>query len=149
MGHLGIRTPDNVIFAGDSLIAPEILSENPFLYLADPEQQLTTLANFPGDDEPLLYLSHGGRQDNISAVISTNYQLFFSIVDTIKNILAKPLPLEDIIREIIRRQGLDINRNHYYRLRASVSAFLAYLCNHRQTQAYSGNQGDVLFKLIK
>ena len=49
LGHLGIITPDQVLFVGDSLISIEALLTNPFLYLANPQQQLVTFDNLkPG-----------------------------------------------------------------------------------------------------
>jgi glyoxylase-like metal-dependent hydrolase (beta-lactamase superfamily II) len=134
LGHMGIRTPDNVIFAGDSLIAAEILKSTPFLYLANPEQQLITLEKFKLMDYSRLCLAHGEEQANTSAIVEANYAMLNYILDTLLNILQKPLSLEEIIQSIIARQSLEINRNHYFRLAASISAFLGYLCNHSQAK---------------
>ncbi|NLK52759.1 MAG: MBL fold metallo-hydrolase [Syntrophomonadaceae bacterium] len=136
LGHLGIRTPDNVVFTGDSLISPEILHSNPFLYLADPSQQIATLEKIRADKSALLYLSHGGITDNISALIRANYEILMQIQATLKHILRTSRNREEIINEVITRQGLQVNRNHYFRLGASISAFLAYLCNSGQATVY-------------
>jgi glyoxylase-like metal-dependent hydrolase (beta-lactamase superfamily II) len=135
LGHLGLRTPDNVLFVGDSLIAPEILRANPFLYLADPGQQLDTLAKLKTDKASLLYLSHGGLSDQVSALVSINQAMLFSLMDLIKQIIQFPRSRETIIQEVITRQGLQVNRQHYFRLAASVSALLAHLCNENQADA--------------
>jgi len=135
LGHLGLRTPDNVLFAGDSLIAPEILRANPFLYLADPGQQLNTLAKLKTDKSSLLYLSHGGLSDQVSALVSINQAMLLSLMDLLKQIIQFPRSREAIIQEVITRQGLLVNRQHYFRLAASVSALLAHLCNENKAAA--------------
>ncbi len=132
LGHLGLRTPDNVVFAGDSLIPPEILHANPFLYLADPDQQLKTLAKLKTDKTSPIYLSHGGLSDQVSALVSINQDMLFLLMDLIKQIIRFPRSRETIIQEVISRQGLLVNRQHYFRLAAGVSALLAYLCNEKQ-----------------
>ena len=135
LGHLGLRTPDNVLFVGDSLIAPKILRVNPFLYLADPGQQLNTLAKLKTDKASLLYLSHGGLSDQVSDLVSINQTMLCSLMDLLKQIIQDPRSREVIIQEVITRQGLLVNRQHYFRLAASVSALLAHLCNENQASA--------------
>ncbi len=145
LGHAGIRTPDNVIFAGDSLLALEILNSSPFLYLANPDQQLATLEKIKAEDSALLYLAHGGRQEDIPAIVTANYGMLIYILDTLKDILQKPHSLEEVMHEIIARQGLQINRNHYFRLAGSISSFLACLCNHSQAKVYT-EKGRLLYR---
>lgn len=139
LGHLGIRTPDNVVFAGDSLLSAEILQANPFFYLADPKQQQLTLEKMRTDNSPLFYLSHGGLITDTSALIDANEHMMLHIIITLKDIIRTPRNREEIIDKVIARQGFQVNRNHYFRLAASISAFLAYLCNEGQATAYIKN----------
>ena len=145
LGHMGIRTPDNVVFAGDSLLASEILNSSPFLYLANPDQQLATLEKIKAEDSALLYLAHGGRQEDIPAIVAANYGMLIYILNILKDILREPHSLEEVIDEIIVRQNLPINRNHYFRLAASISSFLAYLCNQGQAKIYT-EKGRLLYR---
>ncbi len=145
LGHQGLRTPDNVLFVGDGLIPPEILVSNPFLYLANPDQHLAALEKLRADSSPLFYLSHGGivTDVHIPAVIDANHAMMMHILFTLKDIIHAPRNREEIINEVIARQGLPMNRNHYFRLAATISAFLAYLCNAGQaTVAISDRPGD-------
>jgi len=137
LGHLGIRTPDDVVFAGDSLIAAEILAANPFLYLAHPAHQWLTLAKIEREAYPNFYLSHGGWQADIRALCNINRTLMVHIMDSLREILQVPRSLEEVTAAVISRQGLDINRNHYFRLSGSLAAFLAYLCNQGQAKVYT------------
>lgn len=146
LGHLGILTPDDVLFPGDSLIAPELLESNPFLYLSDPGRQLTTLEKIGTGGYPLLYLSHGGQQDEpTAAVVDANHVLLFQILDGLLELLRKPLTHEEVTRAMIARQHLQVNRSHYFRIAASIAAFLAYLSNQGQIKSYTA-EGRLLYR---
>lgn len=138
-GQLGIITPDRVLFAGDSLISQEILTDNPFLYLADAGKQTASLELLKTANCEQLYLAHGGRTQDVAGVLKTNEDLLKAIVHDIKDIIAQPRSLEAVIREVIGLRGLQINRNHYFRLGNSISAFLSYLCNQGQVIFYVDN----------
>ncbi|MDD3852113.1 MAG: MBL fold metallo-hydrolase [Syntrophomonadaceae bacterium] len=138
LGQLGIITPDQVLFVGDSLISIETLRTNPFLYLANPQKQLVTFEKLKSAT-PYYYLSHGGLTDNISDLIDANYNLFLTITDLILDIIRNPAGLETVIHDIIVRQGLQVNRNHYFRLSTGISAFLSYLCNNGQAKVFLEN----------
>lgn len=145
LGHLGICTPDEVFFAGDSLIAPEMLDLNPFLYLADPGRQLATLDRIRAANYPLLYLSHGGMQEDAPAMAEANRAMLMHILDVLVKLLPTPLTHEEITAAMIAGQHLQVNRNHYFRISASISAFLAYLSNQGQIKSYTEN-GRLLYR---
>ncbi|MGI6433778.1 MAG: MBL fold metallo-hydrolase [Syntrophomonadaceae bacterium] len=130
LGHLGIRTPDDVVFAGDSLLAAAILEAHPCLYLADPGQQLISLQKLEKENCSCLYLSHGGLAADAGAVINANRAVLVHNLDTVQNIIGRERSLEAIIHEFAARLGLAMNRNHYFRLAGGISALLAYLCNN-------------------
>lgn len=138
-GQLGIITPDRILFAGDSLISQEILTANHFLYLADPAKQLVSLELLKSGDYEQLYLAHGGLAQDTAGVIKANEDILKAILNIIMDIIARPRSFENIIKEIIDRYGLQINRNHYFRLGNSISAFLSYLCNQGQARFYVDN----------
>ncbi len=138
-GHLGIMTPDRVLFVGDCLISQEILTANPFLYLADPAKQFASLELLKTANRGQLYLAHGGVAQDTAGVLKANEEMLKAIVHNIKSIITKPRSLEAIIQEIIGLHGLQVNRNHFFRLRNSISAFLSYLCNQGQARFYVDN----------
>ena len=145
LGHLGICTPDEVLFSGDSLIAPEMLGLNPFLYLADPSRQLATLDKIRAGNYPLLYLSHGGRQEDALAMAEANHAILVHILDSLVKLLSSPLTHEEVTAAMISGQRLQVNRNHYFRIFASIAAFLAYLSNQGQIKSYTEN-GRLLYR---
>ncbi len=146
LGHIGIMTPDQVVFVGDSLISQDELELNPFLYLADLGQQFRTLETLRDKSHLPFYLSHGGLIDNMPEIINVNYEMLSDIMLMLKDILRKPLTREEIMREAIARKGLQVNRNHYFRLWASLSAFLSYMCDQGQAVVYI-EEGYLKFSL--
>ena len=124
---------------GDCLISQEILTANPFIYLANPAKQLASLELLKTVKYEQLYLSHGGLAEDTAGVLKANEEILKAIVHNIKNIIARPRSFEVIIQEIIGLYGLQINRNHYFRLGNSLSAFLSYLCNQGQARFYMEN----------
>ena len=135
-GQLGIMTPDRVLFVGDCLISQEILTANPFLYLADPGKQIASLRMLKTANYEQLYLAHGGLVEDTAGVLKTNEEMLKAIVHDIKDIIAQPRSLEAIIQEIIDLYSLPVNRNHYFRLANSIAAFLSFLCNQGQARFY-------------
>ncbi|HEX3011767.1 MAG TPA: MBL fold metallo-hydrolase, partial [Syntrophomonadaceae bacterium] len=66
--QIGILTPDGVAFIGDSLIAPKILNNYGFLYIADVGKQLETLNYLGTADFSQVFLTHGGIIKDLAAV---------------------------------------------------------------------------------
>ncbi len=139
LGQMGIITPDGILFVGDSLIAQTELELNPVLYVSDLGKQFKALDMLRTKSHLSFYLSHGGDIENILGSIDLNYGVLNDILHMLEDILRKPCSREEIIREVIARKGLQINRNHYFRLGASISAFLSYLCNEGQAITYTEN----------
>ncbi len=139
LGHMGIITPDQVVFVGDSLIGSLALQLNSFLYLSDLGKQMKTIERLRSKSHLSFYLSHGGISEDVSGLIDMNYGLLIDTLNMLKDILGKPRTREEIMRELIGRQGWQMNRNHYFRLWASISAFLSYLCDEGQAIVYIEN----------
>lgn len=146
MGHLGIMTPDQVMFAGDSVVSEHLLNVNPFLYLADVESQFTTLQKLRNCSYRKLYLAHVGVAENPDEIIEKNYQIMIRILDTLMDILKKPSSREAAISKLTGGMDLQLNRNHYIRLGASISAFLSYLYNNNQIIAFV-DQNNLKFRI--
>ena len=145
LGHTGIITPDNILFAGDSLTSIHILKEFPFLYLADVEKHLDTLNILKGLSLEQVSLTHGGLQNNISEVIDYNYQILMNLLEYILEVIKLPREREEILSLVVERFNLPLNRNQYVLILASISAFLSYLCNTKQAKVYTENN-CLLFK---
>lgn len=141
LGQLGLITPDGVFFTGDSLVTPQILQAFPCVFLADVDQQLSTLEKLASGGYASLYLSHGGRAEKADDIIKVNHEVLMNNLKMVESIIQVPRSLEGVVSEFATRQSFEMNRNYYFRLSNTISAMLAYLVN--QGQAAIIMQGNV------
>lgn len=137
LGHLGMITPDRVIFVGDSLISREKLSEFPFLYVADVGKQLESLNKLRELDAEYMFLSHGGLQDNIVELIDANYRILMDIVECTLELITQPRGREEILPLLVETFKIPLNRNQYFLTLGTLSACLTYLCDTKQAKVYT------------
>jgi glyoxylase-like metal-dependent hydrolase (beta-lactamase superfamily II) len=137
LGQLGMITPDGVLFAGDSLISREKLSEFPFLYVADVGKQLESLDKLRQLDAEYVFLSHGGLQDNIAELIDVNYRTLMGIVECTLELLTQPRGREEILPLLVEAFKIPLNRNQYFLTLGTLSACLTYLCDTKQAKVYT------------
>lgn len=139
LGHTGIITPDEVLFAGDSLTSKDILKGFPFLYLADVGKHLDTLKILKDLNMEQVFLPHGGLQDNIPQLIDYNYQILMNLLEYILQVINLPRGREEILPLVVEKFNLPLNRNQYVLILSSLSACLSYLCNTKQAKVYTEN----------
>lgn len=147
LGHLGLITPDGVLFAGDSLISREKLNEFPFLYLADVGKQLHSLDKLRELDAEYVFLSHGGMQDNIAQLIDANYRILMDIVQCTLELITHPRGREEILPLLVEAFKIPLNRNQYFLTLGTLSACLTYLCDTKQAKVYTENNRLLFTKL--
>lgn len=142
LGHMGIMTPDGVLFTGDSLIAAKQLRDFPFLYMADVKSQIETLDILEGLALNQVCISHGGLDGFEPGTIKKNRQLIVSTLEFIKSFIVQPRGREEIVAAVVNEWKLPVNRSQYYLISASISAYLSFLCNNKQARLYPA--GDCL-----
>lgn len=147
LGQIGIITPDEVLFAGDSLIAPRILETHSFLHMEDIEMQLKTLERLRGYSSAPVYLSHGGLADDSAAAIEANHQILLENLRIIRSVLAIPRSQEDAMQCMVRDFGVKISNKDYVLMRASVSAYITYLLNQGKAKSFLRN-GKMLYQTV-
>ncbi len=127
LGHIGIETPDKVLFAGDSLIEARIISRNSFPHLEDVESQFQSLELLKKSE--LLYLSHGGLVENKDRIINSNYELLNNNLALMEELIKEECTREEIIRKVADKHVFDVKESNYFRLMTSIAAYLAFLQN--------------------
>jgi glyoxylase-like metal-dependent hydrolase (beta-lactamase superfamily II) len=131
LGHIGIETPDKVLFAGDSLVDKKIIAQSGFYHLEDIESQFKTLEILK--QSQLIYLSHGGLLDNGEAVIQSNQELLNNNLDLLATIIGKGCTREEMVSRLADK-GVKVNKKNYFRLLISTSAYAAFLHNTGRVQ---------------
>jgi len=144
LGHVGVETPDNVLFTGDSIIDPKILIKHPVLHLDDVSMQIKTLQMLKNKRPGFVYLSHGGMVDNIEQVIDKNYEQLMNNLEVIGGIIEKACTREEVISKLAEIYGFQLKENSYFRLHATTAAYLAYLHNTGRVSVFM-QEGRLLY----
>ncbi len=127
LGHIGIETPDKVLFAGDSLSEARIISKHSFPHLEDVESQFHSLELLKKSE--LIYLSHGGLVENKDRIINSNYELLINNLALMEELIKEECTREQIIKKLADNQVFDVKESNYFRLMTSTAAYLAFLQN--------------------
>lgn len=135
IGHLGMVTPDRVAFLGDSLIPMSLMNGFQFHYLGDIQGELETLDWLERSNFSCNLMSHGGIDPDLATTVARNRDLLSRITGVILDAARVPSSREEILTHLVGRLGLPVNSSQYYLIMATLSAFLAYLCNSRLTRA--------------
>lgn len=141
LGHIGIETPDKVLFAGDSLVDKSIMAGSGFYHLEDIKSQFKTLDRLKESES--IYLSHGGFLDNPEAVIQSNQELLKNNLNLLESIIGKGCTREEMVSRLADK-GVKVNKKNYFRLLTSTSAYAAFLHNSGRVQI-AVQEGRLLF----
>lgn len=130
MGHCGILTEDKVLFLGDSLFDPSILEKYNFPFLFDIQAQINSLNKIKDIDFEFAVLGHGKEvltKEKTIDVINLNIATINKYINQIKEFLETPYSKEDLLKDLILYNGLELNFKEYHFSISTVSAFLTYL----------------------
>ncbi|MBO8159827.1 MBL fold metallo-hydrolase [Thermosyntropha sp.] len=137
MEHVGIVTPDEVFFSGDSLISLHNLEKFPFLYMADVEKHIRTLEKLKDFDYPYTVFSHGGLMSDVKNVVVENRKVLKHILTLIEDYIKTEKSREEIVSHVIKEMNLPDNRNQYILIAGTISAYLSYLCNTKKARIFT------------
>ncbi|KUG04507.1 zinc metallohydrolase, glyoxalase ii family [hydrocarbon metagenome] len=128
LGHIGIETPDKVLFAGDSLIEERIIFRHSFPHLEDVESQFRSLELLK--ESEMIYLSHGGLVENNDRIIASNHELITNNLALVEKVVKEVCSREEIIRKLADNHVFAVKENNYFRLMTTTAAYLAFLHNN-------------------
>jgi glyoxylase-like metal-dependent hydrolase (beta-lactamase superfamily II) len=126
-GMIGVRTPDDVLFLGDSLFAAEILDKYPLFFLYDIAAQLQTLERLRTTQAALFVPSHAAPTSDISPLIAANAARIAATLASIRRGCAGGASFEQILAELCREFSIVLDANQYVLVGAAVRSFLSYL----------------------
>ena len=140
-GHIGVMTPDGILFVGDSLLSSQSYQTFPCLVMADVAKQLASLDLLEKIHFKELCLAHGGCSDQPGSLIDQNRVWLKELINDV--LLALPgqlLSREEIVGRIIAGRTLPVNTTQYYLVWSTVSAVISYLLdNHLIKTTYHPN----------
>ena len=87
--QFGFRTPDDILFLGDALIASEIVSKHPLIFTYDVTQHLNSLEKLKKISARGYVIAHGGYAQEIETIIASNYKALMETQDIIHDLVTK------------------------------------------------------------
>lgn len=127
---IGIKTPDDVYFVADSVIAAETLEKSPMSYIFDVESQYRTLEEIKALDQKLCVPSHAEPTRNISALAQINIDSLDKVNSFLLKLLENPMSVEELVSAFTDEYGLSTTFGQYVLTTSGVRTHLTYL-RHR------------------
>lgn len=127
--HMGIITPDNVLFTGDSFLGLKVLEKLKLPFNYDLTEDFKSKKLLLETDYAYYVPSHGVPLRDISETIKSNLDYFHNISQKILSILDKPLSLDQIMGRILKEYDINQELVPYLTAQTCISGFLSYLEN--------------------
>lgn len=134
-GHIGLLTPDRVLFAGDSLMGEAAYIRFPCLLIADADSYMNSLSLLEQTPCRYLCIGHSGLVSDTSRLLSLNRNWMEEMLQEMESLLdGVVLGREEMVSRFIGRRGLPVNTTQYYLVWSSLSSLLGFLINHRRVR---------------
>ena len=126
--HMGIVTPDNVIYLADSLFTRDALQASRLIYMLSWSLTLKTLEQIKDFHYEKYILAHCGAVDEIKMLAEENICQFTRILEKFQSLCQEEGTLEELTRRVIRAGGHVVRRwdkaRLYERIVRSMTEYL-------------------------
>lgn len=127
MNQLGY-TIDGVFFCADVVFPEVTLQKYPIPYLFGLTEHLDSLEIARQVKCDVVVPGHGPVLENIDALVQLNLDAINRVIETVIQIIDRPMMADEICRELFQRMNLTMpDPQAYYLLRPTVQAYLAHL----------------------
>lgn len=124
---IGVRTPDGVFFAADSVFDSGVIDKYRFIFVTDVKAALATLDSLEQDAARLFIPSHSEPTGNIRPLAQANRNALLAVNDLILAKCSEPRSREEILASLAGDFGLEMRPEQYLLNLSAVSAHLTYL----------------------
>lgn len=131
---IGVRTPDNVLFAADSLFSERIIDKYHLFYIFDVDRYLKTLSFLEKYDAQLFVPSHVKPAKDISPVILKNREQIQDTLTRILTICEIPVSTETVFEKLCSHYAIQVDMNQYVLVSNTVKSYLGYLADKGQIE---------------
>lgn len=129
LSQVGVRTSDDVLFVGDTVISKETLDKHPLTYIYDVGVQLKTLEELKEIKASLYVPYHAEPIKKIKSLCDYNIKAIEDNISLIKEICQEPRHLDEIISMFYNRSRLKLSLYKYAVEGGIVKTYLTYLYN--------------------
>ena len=124
---IGIKTPDDIYFLGDSLFSEQTIEKYHIFFIYDVQEYLNTLDMLQNLNGKLYIPSHCEATNDISHLIQINRNKIHEIEDTILEICKKQQTFDSLLKKLFDKYNLSLNINQYVLVGSTVKSYLAWL----------------------
>ena len=124
---VGITTPDDVVFAADSLCSQKTLERFGITFIYNVAAYLDTLKKLESMEAAMFVPAHEEPHESLRELSILNQKKVLEIADVIKTKCETPQSFEDVLQTIFERYQLKMNFQKYVLIGSTVRSFLAWL----------------------
>jgi len=124
---IGVMTPDNIYFIGDSLFPENIINKYHLFYILDIKSYLETIDKLKNVEAELFIPSHGEPFEHGDALIELNRKKVYEIIERIQYICKEPVTAEEVLQKVCSLYDIPLNANQYVLIFSTIRAYLSYL----------------------
>ncbi|MDR2516608.1 MAG: MBL fold metallo-hydrolase [Spirochaetaceae bacterium] len=124
---IGVKTPDDVYFLGDSVSGEAVLAKYHISFIYDVAEYLKTLDAIEHINGKLFVPAHADTARTMGPLVRINRQKVLEIVEHIKCLCKKPAPFEEILKGLFDIYGLKMDITQYALAGSTVKSYLSYL----------------------
>ena len=133
-GMIGIKTPDDIWFLGDSYLSRSYMEKRSYAYLCDVEEYMANLEMLRSLDGKLFVPSHGLVEDDLSEILRLNVENQQMLIEAVKNACSGDgnsdfagVGLDRILQHMYQVTMLRNNEANHVLLSSTVKCYLTYL----------------------
>ena len=124
---IGVRSPDNVLFAADCLFGTVILEKYRIPFIYDVKAFKETLIQLKSDKARFFVPSHGPIVRDITETADRNLGLVDEIEEALLSAAEEESGFDLILKKTCDRFGIELNAGQYALVGSTIRSFLTYL----------------------
>ena len=130
--HIGIITPDEVFYVGDSLLSSDAIKENKLSFAANILIDINSKEKIRNIKCDKYILAHRGVYDksNINEVIDQNLLFYDEQIQSILNLIKGYMTFDEIFKEAAKEFNISKNVLSYVQTERILKNFINYLLEH-------------------
>jgi glyoxylase-like metal-dependent hydrolase (beta-lactamase superfamily II) len=141
LAMVGVRTPDGVFFAADTVASAEILAKYHVFYYYDIAAQLETLDWLSRSDAAWVVPSHAAPTQDIGSLVTINRAKIFEIAAFLLENCGEPATQETLLARLADRYGIELNPAQYVLVGSTLRSYLAWMVDRKEAAMhFEGNR---------
>lgn len=148
LSQIGVRTSDDILFVGDTVISKDTIDKHPLTYIYDPGEHFKTLEKLKKIKASLYVPYHAEPVKNIKSLCDYNIKCMENNLALIRDICQQPRHIDEIISIFYNRRGLKLSLYKYAVEGGIVKTYLTYLYNKGELTV-SNEDNYLKWKLVE